>query len=155
MPKGHTSSRRVTEMRKRSEDGQSLVEFAIVAPVFFLLIFAIFQFGWQMHAQNITYEAARAAVAAEVQANCQGGNIGLAAAQRVFENSGISPNAIVSTDVVPENVCQTLTSTYGASSLQEVEVTVVAKAQDMAPVLGLPTFTSYITAKATLPLEIK
>ena len=153
MLRDHTSSRRVIEMRKRSEDGQSLVEFAIVAPVFFLLIFAIFQFGWQMHAQNITYEAARAAVAAEIQANCQGGDTGLAAAQQVFKNSGISPNAIES--VYPGSVCQTLTSTYGASSLQEVLVTVVAKAQDMAPVLGLPTFTGHITAEATLPLEIK
>ncbi len=142
-------------MRKRSESGQSLVEFAIVAPVFFLLIFAIFQFGWQMHAQNITYEAARAAVAAEVQANCQGGDIGLAAAQQVFKNSGISSNAIMG--VYPGSVCETLTGTlgFGASSLQEVEVTVVAKAQNMAPVLGLPTFTGHITAEATLPLEIK
>lgn len=145
-------------MRKCDESGQSLVEFAIVAPVFFLLIFAIFQFGWQMHAQNITYEAARAAAAAEVQANCQGGNIqggniGMTAARQVFKNSGISPNAIES--VYPGSVCETLTSTYGASSLQEVLVTVVARAQDMAPVLGLPTFTGHITAEATLPLEIK
>ena len=142
-------------MRKCDESGQSLVEFAIVAPVFFLLIFAIFQFGWQMHAQNITYEAARAAVAAEVQANCQTtGNVGLAAAQQVFKNSGISPNAIES--VYPPNVCETLTSTlgFGASSLQEVEVTVVARTQNMAPVLGLPTFTGNIKAEATLPLEI-
>ena len=107
-----------------------------------------------MHAQNISYEAAHAIVAAEVQANCQGGYTGRAAARQVFKNSGISPNAIVSAGVVPENVCQTLTSTYGAASLQEVEVTVVAKAQDKAPVLGLPSFTTNITAEATLPLEI-
>jgi hypothetical protein len=108
-----------------------------------------------VHAQNISYEAAHAIVAAEVQANCQGGYTGRAAARQVFKNSGISPNAIVSAGVVPENVCQTLTtSTYGASSLQEVEVTVVAKAQDKAPVLGLPSFTTNITAEATLPLEI-
>ena len=147
-------------MRKCDESGQSLVEFAIVAPVFFLLIFAIFQFGWQMHAQNITYEAARAAVAAEAQANCQTTvtssgtveTVGMAAAQQVFKNSGISPTAIKS--VYPGSVCQTLTSTYGASSLQRIEVTVVARAQKMAPVLGLPTFTGYITAEAALPLEI-
>ena len=128
------------------------MEFALISPVFFALIFAIFQFGWQMHAQNIVYQAARAAVQAEVVANCQGGEPGLAAAENVFAASGLKPDALVS--VYPTNVCQSLASTYGTSSGQEVQVTVVGKAQNMAPVLGLPTFTSNITAKATARLEL-
>lgn len=135
------------------ESGQSLVEFVLIAPAFFLLIFAIFQIGWQMNAQNITYQAARAAVDAEVTHNCQGGAPGAQAAQAIFTKDRLPSNAIVT--VYPSHVCQGLTSgNYGTSTSNEVEVTVVAKSQNMAPVLGLPTFTSNITAKATAPLEL-
>lgn len=47
----------------RSEEGQSLVEFALTALVFFVLMFAVFDFGHlffvEMSAQNAIQEAAR------------------------------------------------------------------------------------------------
>jgi hypothetical protein len=38
--------------RRTHEVGQSLVEFAMVAPIFFLLVFAVIQFGLLMASQN-------------------------------------------------------------------------------------------------------
>jgi Flp pilus assembly protein TadG len=38
--------------RRRGERGQSLVEFALVAPIFFLLVFSVIQIGLVMASQN-------------------------------------------------------------------------------------------------------
>jgi Flp pilus assembly protein TadG len=49
--------------RTRLEDGQSLVEFAFAAMIFFFLVFAVFDFGHlffvEMYVQNAIQEAAR------------------------------------------------------------------------------------------------
>ena len=55
----------------KSMRGQSLVEFALVAPLFFLLVFAVVDFGrlffMQMTLQNALQEAARYAVTGQHQ----------------------------------------------------------------------------------------
>ena len=48
--------------RRRRERGQSLVEFALVAPIFFLLIFAIVDFGLGLRAWITVTQSAREAV---------------------------------------------------------------------------------------------
>jgi len=45
--------------RRRERRGVALVEFAIVAPLFFLLVLGIIEFGWAMMAQTILTNAAR------------------------------------------------------------------------------------------------
>lgn len=54
---------RILLCRSRSEEGQSLVEFALAALMFFVLMFAVFDFGHlffvEMAAQNAIQEAAR------------------------------------------------------------------------------------------------
>ncbi len=59
--------RTLSTRRRRSGDrGQGLTEFAIVIPVFLLVMFAIFDFGFMLYSRltvaNATREAARAAV---------------------------------------------------------------------------------------------
>ena len=52
--------------RSRDRRGAATTEFAIAAPVLFLLLLAIFEFGWQVlirhTADNAAYEAARRAI---------------------------------------------------------------------------------------------
>ena len=45
----------------RQDRGQSLVEFALVAPIFFLLVFSVIQFGLIMSAQNGLVDGVRTA----------------------------------------------------------------------------------------------
>jgi hypothetical protein len=51
-----SSGRRRGALRGR---GQALVEFAIVAPIFFLLLFSIIEFGWYVYSVQTLNEAAR------------------------------------------------------------------------------------------------
>ena len=46
----------------RNQKGQALVEFAIILPLLFLLIFGIFEFGRAMFIKNSLNNAARSAV---------------------------------------------------------------------------------------------
>jgi Flp pilus assembly protein TadG len=52
--------------RRRTRSGVTVVEFAIVAPIFFLFLMAAFEFGWlnvlRHTADNAAYEAARTAM---------------------------------------------------------------------------------------------
>jgi hypothetical protein len=52
-------SRRYDFPRRRRVRGQALVEFALVAPIFFLAIFAIIEFGWYVYQVQTLNEAAR------------------------------------------------------------------------------------------------
>ena len=47
--------------RSRTDRGQSLAEFALVAPIFFLLVFAVIQLGLVMAAQNGLVDGVRSA----------------------------------------------------------------------------------------------
>lgn len=48
-------------MRKKSEKGQAMVEFALVLPVLLLIIAGIIDFGWVFHQQVIANNASREA----------------------------------------------------------------------------------------------
>jgi Flp pilus assembly protein TadG len=50
-----------TRLRARRNNGQSLVEFAIVMPLFLLLLMVLFDFGRVVYAQNAITQDARAA----------------------------------------------------------------------------------------------
>jgi hypothetical protein len=51
--------RRFAKARQKGEKGQSLVEFALVAPIFFLVLFAIVDFGMAFHAWITVTNSAR------------------------------------------------------------------------------------------------
>ena len=52
---------RVVRRFRHRDRGQSLVEFALVAPIFFLLLFSVIQFGLIMAAQNGLVDGVRSA----------------------------------------------------------------------------------------------
>lgn len=66
----------------RDRSGASAVEFALVAPLFIMLLFAIWEFGWALHnAASVSYALEQASrelmldpdvTAAELQADVQG-----------------------------------------------------------------------------------
>lgn len=51
--------RRIARLRRKGEKGQSLLEFAMVAPIFFLVLFAIIDFGMAFHAWITVTNSAR------------------------------------------------------------------------------------------------
>ena len=51
--------KRIARLRRNGEKGQSLVEFALVAPIFFLVLFAIIDFGMAFHAWITVTNSAR------------------------------------------------------------------------------------------------
>ncbi len=51
--------RRITRRRGKRESGQSLVEFALVLPIFLLVLFAIVDFGMAFHAWITVTNSAR------------------------------------------------------------------------------------------------
>jgi Flp pilus assembly protein TadG len=56
---GPGDTRNVSRTRAHREDGAAAVEFAIVATLFFMLVFAIIDFGFGFHTWNATANAAR------------------------------------------------------------------------------------------------
>jgi Flp pilus assembly protein TadG len=85
---GSTSGRRTTRIRRaagRREDGQSLVEFSFILPVFLLLLLGILEFGMAFdHLITISYASREGARAGAALVN-GGGALGCGAGQ--------SPNA--------------------------------------------------------------
>jgi Flp pilus assembly protein TadG len=61
-----TPPKRIASSRFAERSGVTVVEFAIVAPIFFLFLLASFEFGWmnilRHTADNAAYEAARTAM---------------------------------------------------------------------------------------------
>ena len=51
--------RRLARLARKREDGQSLVEFALVIPIFLLVLFAIVDFGMAFHAWITVTNSAR------------------------------------------------------------------------------------------------
>lgn len=51
----------LTKRRRRAGHGQALAEFALVAPIFFLLVFSVIQLGLVMAAQNGLVDGVRSA----------------------------------------------------------------------------------------------
>jgi Flp pilus assembly protein TadG len=57
---GGSSKRSASTGRRRThEHGASAVEFALIAPLLFMLVFAIIDFGFGVHAWDATHNAAR------------------------------------------------------------------------------------------------
>lgn len=126
---------------KNNENGQTLVEFALILPILLLLVMGIIQFGIIFSAQigitNAAREGARAAAVGysvtEVQ-NTVSNTVG----------SHISFN-LVSTDVYPEE------KTIG----QDVTVTVIGEVELIVPIpdVFVPGGSIGLTAVSTMRVE--
>jgi len=96
----------------KSEKGQSVVEFALVLPVFIVIIFGIVEFGRLWETVNVVTSAARegARVAAVSEPNVA---MARSAAQNVLSAANISGATIsVSGPDGNDDVCVTVTTGY-------------------------------------------
>jgi len=95
--------------RDRSNRGQSLVEFALVLPVFLLLLIGITEFGRAWMARNILTGASREAVRiAAVQGNATSA---LSRANTILSSAGISGASVnIADDGAPYGTCSVTVS---------------------------------------------
>ena len=122
--------------QKRSGRCQSLVEFALIAPVFFLIVLGLFDVGYAIYAYNTVGNAARSAarvaivnqVAADVEAE----------ARRLAVSLG---NDRVTVTLDP---CSTIGCSYG--------VTVEYDYRPVTPIIG-SVFDPIISSTARMPVE--
>jgi Flp pilus assembly protein TadG len=98
---------------RRNENGQALVEFALVAPLLFLILFGIIQFGIAfMHSVTLT-DAVRA------------GARKAAVSRSAADPTQATKNALLAaaTDLDPSKVSTTVTSTWQSGSTVTVAAT--------------------------------
>jgi Flp pilus assembly protein TadG len=117
-----TSTAKAGRRGRKTRRGAAAVEFAIVATVFFMFVFAIFEIGRLVMLQQIMGEACR-----------QG------ARRAILENAD-------------ESAVETLvTSRLAANSIAGATVTITWPGQDVQPALNRLGFQDPITVRATVP----
>jgi Flp pilus assembly protein TadG len=125
-------TKRRQRSRRRTRGGATIVEFALVLPLFFLFLFASFEFGWanvlRHTADNAAYEGARCAMV-------PGGT----AAEAVAKANSVL-NAIGA-----RNAKVTVSPSTITSSTTAITVTVDVPLKDNA--LVIPKFTSKKTIR--------
>jgi Flp pilus assembly protein TadG len=131
---------RIASRRCFARAGVTVVEFAIVAPIFFLFLLASFEFGWmnvlRHTADNAAYEAARTAMVP-----------GASAADAVAK-----ANAILSV-VKARNATVTVTPTVITQATDHVTVAIDVPMNSNALVIPRFTGTKTIHCSATLRTE--
>lgn len=119
---------------RRTRAGATIVEFALVLPLFFLFLFASFEFGWmnvlRHTADNAAYEAARCAMVP-----------GATAAEATAK-----ANALLKT-IGARNAKVTVSPTTLTSSTDKITVTIDVPIKDNA--LVIPKFTGKKSIHAT------
>lgn len=75
--------------RKQDKRGTESLEFAATAPILFLLLIAIVQFGWGVFEQQAVQEAARHGVRMGVVAQANSAGVAQAAALQYAQNAGV------------------------------------------------------------------
>ncbi len=88
-------------MNYKSEGGQAMVEFALVLPIFFLIIGGIIDFGWIFHHQTIANNACReGARYAAIHSSEPGYDVNVTEniVKGYFNNFGVDDNVTVSTE---------------------------------------------------------
>jgi hypothetical protein len=142
--------------RRVRERGQAMVEFAIIAPVFFLLVAGIIQFGiglnWWLDMQRIANQGARWAVVDAYPMNNPSGFC-----DRNFDPAGGCPQklqaALASEEISKSlNPCVDIQFPEGKEVGRPVEVTLKDVEFDLVPILG---FGVSLEAKATMRMEWK
>jgi Flp pilus assembly protein TadG len=132
--------KRIASSRRNERSGVTVVEFSIVAPIFFLFLLASFEFGWmnilRHTADNAAYEAARTAMVP-----------GASAADAVAK-----ANSILSV-VKARNSTVTVTPTVITQATDHVTVAIDVPMNSNALVIPRFTGTKTIHCSATLRTE--
>jgi Flp pilus assembly protein TadG len=139
---------RAVSRRLRGESGVAMVEFALIVPVLFVLIFGIIYLGryinYQADETHLASEAARYAAVAQVPDGCTST---LASCVR-SQAEGELLNG--SSDVSAVSVCVT-NGTGGSGNVGDPVTVTVTSAYSFLPILGIATVTD--AESATMRLE--
>jgi len=135
---------------RRSTRGQALVEFALVAPIFLLVVFAIIEFGWYVYQVQTLNEAVREgsryAIVHGSTSLCPSGPMpGLPAAPNSCDPSGAKIEAVVrnyAVGLAPTSLTFP-TMTWSPNNGRGSIFTLVVQAtyQQLIPLVPLPAIT--------------
>jgi len=92
-PNGYGGSHMKRIIRRRNERGQSLVEFALTAPVFFLVVAGLIHFGMTMHAQQVITNASFIGARRAGQPSADAGTV-QTAVTNYCEQAGLDPSKL-------------------------------------------------------------
>jgi Flp pilus assembly protein TadG len=119
----------------RSRSGQSLVEFALVAPLFFLLVFGITDFGRLFFTQETLQfalrEAGRYAVTGQHMANPLGGSL-----SRVASIKAIAQQKAIGIDVSKITVSSDGVNDFAGNPGDTVVVSLTTNLKLITPMIG-------------------
>jgi Flp pilus assembly protein TadG len=126
--------------RRRRTHGQSLVEFAVVLPVFLLILSGIIDFGFLLYSRMTVINAAREGARVVVAATDTPETIRALVANRVTDvGEGLLTSGMVQTDCVPKTgSCEF--STGNLEPGDSVKVTVTYPYRSLFPLLFGQTF---------------
>jgi len=134
--------------RRRSRRGQTLVEFALILPIFILLLVGIFDFGRAVYAYNTISNASREAVRLGIVD--QNVTALQAEAVKAAVSLGASPGDVDVAFLTPD-LTGFCTSPYGLGCV--VEITVHYQYNAATPIVGNLVGTIDMTATTREPIE--
>lgn len=139
------------DRRRQERRGQTLVEFALILPIFLLLLMGIFDFGRAVYAYNTVSNAARQAVRLAIVDQEPSKIQDLAAKQAA--SLGIDPSTVTITFVNPDlssgQPCDVVPVLNGCI----VEVTVPYTYRAATPIIGNLIGPISISSTSRLPVE--
>ena len=133
--------------RGRGQAGQGLTEFALIFPVFILLLILVFDFGRAIYAHNTISNAARAG--ARVALVDQ--NIAKIQAKALAQTVGLNPDDITIPD--PAFGCPIGAPTVPLKIGCEAEVTVEYSYHPLTPIVGNIVGPMTLSATTRFPIE--
>ena len=138
----------IRNIKARNENGQAMVEFAIVAPILLLLVFGIIQFGIAFnHSLTLTDAVRAGARQGAVSRTVPGGAGAAIAATEARVRSAAQGSLSDAGD--PSVLIVTVTSTFAQGS----DVTVTASYPYTISLLGLPVKQGRFTSETTERVE--
>jgi Flp pilus assembly protein TadG len=133
----------------RTRSGNSMVEFALVAPLFFLLVFGIMDYGRLFYEQETLQYAMRQAGRFAVTGQSTGGTNRVSAIIKVAENA--SAGLINNGNINSILITSAGVTNYAGGPLQEMTITMVSNLKLITPGVaaffpnGTYTFTNSVT----------
>jgi hypothetical protein len=141
---------RVAEVMRRSRRrqlGQGLTEFALIFPIFILLLVLVFDFGRAIYAHHTISNAARAGARVGIVDQ----NINAIKAKALDQTVGLNPDDITVPD--PDFGCPIGGPTGPLKIGCEVEVTVDYAYQPLTPIVGSLIGPMTMSATTRFPIE--
>lgn len=141
--------------RARSANGQTMVEFAMVAPLFFLLIFGIIEYGRLFFTQMELEEAVQEAGRYASTGNSEGGLTRLASIEAVLQQDAVNINVPIANIQISSLINGVWVSGSAGGPSDTVLIQVTMNMNLLTPMIGqyFPDSTYTFTASTTFQNE--